>query len=261
MGGDFRQHRSNRGAIVLGSSCGLAALLVHSFFDFNMHIPSNAFLAVTLMALIASHMRFATESFWFTARWPLAIAGTLVILGCLSYLVPQALTRSREVALLRRAEKLPDGNPEKIALLKRSFALQPKNFETAFAIGEQVRSLAWVGDDDNQKLAQEAAGWLARTLELNKFLVAAHIRLGMCLDWLGKHDEAGPHFAKAIEMDPNHWYARMMMGWHEFQIDHFKEARDWMLKSLELTSAHYPAARTYLDLCDKELARQTAAPQ
>jgi hypothetical protein len=58
--------------------------------------------------------------------------------------------------------------------------------------------------------------------------------MGMCLDWIERHDEAAPWFAKALEIDPAYWYPRAMMGWHEFQIGHYKEAREWMIKSLEL---------------------------
>jgi len=125
--------------IVLGSASALAALLVHSFLDFNMHIPSNAFLAVTLLAVISSHLRFATERYWFTARWPLALSGTLILVAILAWMVPRAIVRTQEVVLLCKADRLPDGAAQKIALLKQAFALQPKNFETAYAIGEQLR--------------------------------------------------------------------------------------------------------------------------
>ena len=53
-------NRSNKSALVLGAAAGLFALLLHSAVDFNMHIPANAILAVSLMALLAGHQRFAT---------------------------------------------------------------------------------------------------------------------------------------------------------------------------------------------------------
>jgi O-antigen ligase len=60
--------RSNKLTIVLGTSVGLLALLIHSFVDFNMHIPANALLAVALMAFITCYLRFATDNYWFTAK-------------------------------------------------------------------------------------------------------------------------------------------------------------------------------------------------
>ena len=54
-------NRSNKSALVLGAATGLFALLLHSAVDFNMHIPANAILAVSLMALLAGHGRFAEK--------------------------------------------------------------------------------------------------------------------------------------------------------------------------------------------------------
>src|SRR5438105_2801025 len=61
---DFGQARSsNKFCCVLGASVGLFAIMVHSVVDFNMHIPANAILAVALIAILSSHLRFATESY------------------------------------------------------------------------------------------------------------------------------------------------------------------------------------------------------
>jgi O-antigen ligase len=258
-GNDLGQKKSNRAAIVLGGGIGLVALAAHSFFDFNMHIPANAFLAVTLMGLIAVHIRFATERYWFTARWPLTIVATLAIAGSLFYLVPQALSRSREVALLRKADKVADGSAEKIALLQKAFAAEPKNFETAVAIGEQLRAVAWAGGSDNQARAAEAIEWFHRAIALNKWEVAARYRAGMCFDWLDKHDEARPYFAKALELDPNHWLSRGMMGWHELQMEHYTDAYDWLLKSRALRDSGNPFGEFYFYMVEK-IIRENRRP-
>ena len=257
-GGEFGQKKSNRAAIVLGVSAGLAALLIHSFFDFNMHIPANAFLAVTLLAVLAGHIRFATERYWFTARWPFALVGTLVLTGALYYLVPQALTRTREIAQLRRADAAAEGTEEKLAALEAAFAIEPQNGETAYAIGEQLREVAWVGSSGSEERAKKALEWFQRAGALNKWDPASRIRSGMCLDWIGKHDEAGPYFAKALEIDPNYWYSRAMMGWHEFQLEHYREASDWMQKSLRLNWTTNPDAYIYYNLAQKIIRDQNA---
>ena len=259
-GGEFGEKKSNRSAIVLGSATGLLALAVHSFFDFNLHIPSNAFLAVTLLAVLAAHIRFATERHWFTTRWPLALAATLVLGGCLYYLVPQAGRQTRELARLRKAETFPDGSAEKIALLESAFALEPKNSETAFALGEQHRTLAFTGGTGYEEQAKEALVWLQRASALNRWDPVSLIRSGMCLDWIDQHAAAAPFFRRALELDPNYWYPRAMMGWHEFQVENFSAARDWMLKSLEVNFANNPLAYTYLGLSEKMIREQNARP-
>ena len=255
-GNDFTQKPSNRAAIVMGASAGLIALIVHSFMDFNMHIPSNAFTAVTLMALIASHLRFATESYWFTARWPIAVAATLVLGGCLFYLVPQGIARTRQARLLQRAEKLADGAPKKIELMEAAFAVEPRDFATAYAIGEQWRALSWMGTEKHETQAKEALQWFQRSLALNKWDVNSYIRCGMCLDWIGRHAEAEAYFIRALEIDPNHWHTRAMMGWHAFQLERFQEARDWMEKSIRVYWINNPIARAYLELSEKKLREQ-----
>ena len=68
---------SNRFAFFLGASAGLLALAVHSAVDFNLHIPANAILGVTLLALLTSNLRFATERYWLSARLPVRMLATV----------------------------------------------------------------------------------------------------------------------------------------------------------------------------------------
>jgi hypothetical protein len=77
---------SNRSAVVLGCSIGLLAIVLHSVTDFNMHIPGNAVVAVTLMAIVISHMRFATERFWFNPGIIGRLLVTTIIFGGVGYL-------------------------------------------------------------------------------------------------------------------------------------------------------------------------------
>ena len=73
------ERNSSKFAFVLGASAGLAAILVHSAVDFNMHIPANAILAISLMALLSSCLRFASDRYWVTVRlWSKALASTVL---------------------------------------------------------------------------------------------------------------------------------------------------------------------------------------
>ena len=56
------KHQSGliRGA-ALGSLAGLSALLVHSFFDFNLHIPANALLFAVIAAIVHVRMTRSKE--------------------------------------------------------------------------------------------------------------------------------------------------------------------------------------------------------
>ncbi|MGZ4974230.1 MAG: O-antigen ligase family protein, partial [Limisphaerales bacterium] len=95
--------RSNKGAFVFGAAFAVFAILLHSFTDFNLHIPANAALATVLAGILTAHWRFATEGFWLNPRLAGKVALTLCIAGVGIYVGKQALTDQREYDLLARA--------------------------------------------------------------------------------------------------------------------------------------------------------------
>ena len=48
------------------------------------------------------------------------------------------------------------------------------------------------------------------------------------------------------------------MGWHEFQLEHYAEAREWMKRSLELNGTDNRWRHTYLTLSEKLIAEGKA---
>jgi hypothetical protein len=135
---DFAAKKSNKSAFVLGAASGLLAILFHSFVDFNMHVPANAILAITLMALLSAHLRFATERYWLTLGWSGKIFGTLFILFGVSWFALQGLRRYEEYKWLQLASLEKELAPERPEPLK-SIDAEPKNFQTAYEIGEVLR--------------------------------------------------------------------------------------------------------------------------
>ena len=233
---DLATKRSNRTALVLGGSVGLLAILVHSLVDFNMHIPANAILAVTLLALVAGHFRFATESYWHTVRWPLRIPVMLVLLAGIAWLGQQTLARTREVPLLAKAEGLKPGSTAQTDLYHKAFTLEPTNFEAAYNIGEHYRLQAWRGLEGHDALTTNAMAWFTRSMQLNPYDPYGPLRYAMCLDWLGKHDDALPYYERALELDPNSYYTRAHMGWHYAQLGDWPKVLEWMNRSLQMRS-------------------------
>src|SRR5690606_9645236 len=158
---------SNRSAAVLGCSVGLVGILLHSVTDFNMHIPANAAVAVTLMALITSHLRFATERFWFNPGWVGRILGVLLLLGGMSYLSVQAVRLGKESYHLAAAGQQDLDVKGQLHSLRKAHEAEPQNFETVLAIGELIRKEAWRGEENYRDLAEEALGWFKKAIELN----------------------------------------------------------------------------------------------
>ena len=254
---DFGHGQSNRFAFFIGAIAGLAALAVHSVVDFNLHIPANALLGVTLLALVASNLRFATERHWLRAGWPwkLGLTGALVVIAI--YFGVQDWRLGRETRWLARAEELPDFSTQRAEAWQQAFACEPNNFETAYKIGECFRTQSLEGGTNDVALAQQALTWYATAAKLNAHDGYNYLRTGMCLDWLGRQAEAANYFSQAEPLDPNGYYMVANIGWHFAQIGDYAAARQWFLRSLQLGGDN-PIANNYLKICESKLNDQAS---
>jgi len=250
---DFGRGLSNRFAFFLGASTGLLALAVHSVVDFNLHIPANAILAVTWLALLGSNLRFATERHWLGARRPAKLLATLALVAGVAYLGCQGWRRGREAVWLAQAEQSPVYSPTQAANLEKAFAVEPMNFETAYNLGEAYRVESFDGGQNYEGLAKTAMQWYARGMKLNPHEGYNYLRYGMCLDWLDQHDEAGPYFNRADALDPNGYYTEANIGWHYVQTGDYAAARPWLERSLRLHGQQNEAAASYLEITGRKL--------
>jgi O-antigen ligase len=254
---DFGAGQSNRFAFFLGAVSGLTALAVHSLMDFNLHIPANALLGVTLLALVAGNVRFATERYWFNAGWPLKLVFTGALAAVVVYLVAQDCRLDRESRAQAVAAKTPTFSPQRAAALQAAFAAEPENFQTAYEIGECFRTQYLDGGEQDAALAQQALTWYAAAAKLNAFDGYNYLRSGMCLDWLGRHAEAESFFSRAEPLDPNGYFMVANIGSHFVQTGDYAAARQWFLRSLQITGDN-PIARNYLGICEARLNDQAA---
>lgn len=255
--------RSNKFAFVLGASVGLLAILLHSFVDFNMHIPANAIVAITLMALLSSHLRFATERYWITAKPWLKSIASLILLAGLFYLGQEDWRLASEYVWLDRAERASAYSPEQVTLLSKAFAIEPKNPDTAFKIGEAYRNqskeggVRYEGKEfeglSYRDLAARAMEWFARSSKLDPWNPYSAGNYGWCLDWLGKQSESGSYFDKANQLDPNGYYTLGLIGMHYFEIGNLAASRPWFERSIRLQWQDNPISRTYLQLANQRL--------
>jgi O-Antigen ligase len=257
------KRRSNKFAFVLGASIGLVAILLHSFVDFNMHIPANAIIAVTLMALLSSHLRFATDRFWIAGRAWLKLIASVVLLAGIGYLAQQDWRLGSEYVWLDRADQASPYSPEQVALLTKAFAVEPKNPDTAFKIGEAYRiqskegGMRYESQDleglTYRDLATRAMEWFNRSSKLDPWNAYSFANYGWCLDWLGKQNESAPYFDKANQLDPNGYFTLGMVGMHYFEIGNLPASRPWFERSLRLQWLDNPISKTYLQLANQKL--------
>ena len=246
--------RSNKFAFLVGASAGLIAICVHSMVDFNMHIPANAILATTWIALLSSHLRFATDRWWTSSGPVLKIVATLILAAGIFYLGRQTWRGGLELAYLTRAAKAPRNSPPQVQRLTQAMRIEPMNFETAYRLGEAFRRQSQSGGQEYPELqgenytslAQKAMDWYQRAIKLNPWHGYSYLGYGWCLDWLERKTESGPYFARAEELDPNGYFTIANVGVHYVEIEDLAAARVWFERSLRLEGQNNDIARNYL---------------
>ena len=252
----FGSGQSNRFAFFLGAVGALTALSAHSVVDFNLHIPANALVAVLLLGLVTSNVRFASEQHWVRLRRPLKIIFTLVLGGAAIYLAVEEWRLAGEARWLARADRQPAYSTPRATALGKAFAAEPYNFQTAYRIGECFRMQSMDGGENYAELARTAMEWYGAAMKLNPHDGYNYLRTGMCLDWLNRQDESVKWFDQAEKLDPNGSYLIANIGWHYVQTGDFAMARQWFIRSLKL--ADNPIAKNYLRICDNKLAEKAA---
>jgi O-antigen ligase len=253
---------SNKFAFVLGASLGLLAILAHSFIDFNMHIPANAILVVTLMALLSAHLRFATDRYWVRAgAWLKTVVSVPLLCGA-ALLIPQGWRHAAESVWIDRAARAPAYSNTQIDLLGRAFAVEPRNAETAYAIGEALRrqsqegGASYEGQEgvDYRQLAERAMHWFELGMRLNRWDSRNYAGYGWCLDWLDRPEESASYFDQAEQLDPNNYYNLNNIGLHYVQLGQYAAAIPWFERSLRLEGDFNPVAQNYLEIAQIRLA-------
>ena len=254
---DFGRGESNRFAFFLGASGGLFSLSVHSVADFNLHIPANALVAVTLLALLASNLRFATARHWLRASLPVKLTFTVTLAAVIIILGADGWRRGHEAYWLGKAQGQEAFSPEKAALLQQAFASEPQDFQTAYDIGDCLRTQSFTGDDDYANQAQQAIDWYGRAIRLNPHYGYSLMRTGMCLDWLGQTAASEKYYDQAELLDPNGYFMVTFLGWHFVQIKDYAMARQYFLRSIKLDN-HTALAENYLHICEQKLIQRAS---
>ncbi len=256
--GDFSRRKSNKLALLTGAATALLAIMLHSIVDFNVHIPAIAALVVTLMAFLSSQVRFATERYWFRARLPLKSLATAVLVAGGCVFVFTGWRAAWEDYWLRRAAHEEELSAPRLADLKKAFAIEPKNFNTTYAIGEWYRNHSFLNmGQDPDALAAEAMKWYRMGMKLDPYDGYNWLRHGMCLDWIAgdgpTQEDTAPYYKRADELDPNGYYMSANIGWHYAQRGDNAAARTWFERSIRLNLEQNDIATNYLPIVEQRL--------
>ena len=161
------------------------------------------------------------------------------------------MRQNREQIWLQRVAREKTSSDRQLEFLEKAFSVEPKNFGTAYEIGEIFRARSWDGRSGYETFAHEATKWFQRSIDLNPYYPYSRLRQGMCLDWLGKTNEATPYFERASQLDPNGYFTIAHQGWHQFQLGNYAEAQKYFQRSENLKPNEM--AESYLEIIERKL--------
>lgn len=249
-------------AFALGSSAAVTAILVHSFVDFNLHIPANAMWLVTLMALTVAPSSNPTESRhrefhtpnrfalafgvivvaaglgWFGARFSLSARDTAV-----GYNSSQEFEWARAQTFYERARRHDPGNPEPLAEIGDSYRMQS--------------SLADAPEDsrEQRRFADLAVNSYRESLRLNPYQSEVMLRLAAAYELAGDIASAARTYGHALAVDPNNAFSWLRLGMFGHRQGDIAGAIEALRRSQQLNNIE-PIADQYLKGIEAEMASQ-----
>ncbi len=256
-------------ALLIGALSAIAALLVHSVFDSNLHVPGNTLVIAFFLSILAAptvetllieeHAEPSPVVYWLRFLAP-AIGLYLLVVG-----VPRVegeyLAERARIALLdanraleenkERALKSPPDADAEHALNARlasdyaaaadfaqfGIAVEKKNPALFDYLGKAKLLLANTREPvfaDRFHESHEVIGAFRAGLELFPHDIQLLLDLGHALDEYGQSAEAGRIFERAIAADPNLYFSHVSCGLHFQRQRKLDEAAKHYRKAVEL---------------------------
>ena len=199
-----RRLLSNGLALNMGALCALVAYVVHSAFDFNLHIPANVLLLAFVFGVLANGgvPRETTETrFAWPSAWPRAAIFALSIVGIIQCvrLLPAEYFAERARVSLR--DERPD---EAAAFALRGIERERQNPNLFFYLGRARVTQGSMLEDPNKRVSLGEAGLDAflSARSLAPLDIGPVLDLALTFDALGRFSEAEWMYGVALGLDP-----------------------------------------------------------
>jgi tetratricopeptide (TPR) repeat protein len=213
-------------ALVIGALSAIAALLLHSLLDFNMHIPANALFVAFLFGILArpvsdsalENTSAAPPAGWW--RWFGALVALVTLLFSLRLLPGEIFAEKARVALR------DDRNADAVALARRGLAWEKRNPFLYGYLGEAEHFLTLSAPDSATARALHEDAVTAYEHGLNIFPQDTGLLLkqAQILDLLGRFPEADEIFQRLLKYDPLFQNVYAYYGLHWQLQNRFKAA-------------------------------------
>ena len=193
-----------------GAIVAVCILLVHSWFDFNLHIPANALLFCAILGLVAGMQvpegPWAARPLGKPLRYLLGVALLLVVVAGLYFVLPAA-----------RAVKYTEwGDQEKnmlnwdaaTELFNEAIRYDPNYIRPRTKLGDIYMAQAQfrVGEEraaERRELGQKAVEHYKAAFQLNRSRGNILAKLANAYEMAGDIEQARKCFNEAIPLDPN----------------------------------------------------------
>jgi len=240
-------------AWMIGSATAVLAMVVHSFADFNLHIPVNAYLLASLLGLTAAFSAKESPCRRVEAVPPGSrLVGAVVLVAALMaawLAVPLGL--GQRLLLAGNDEAAAGEWANATALHQRAVRLDPRSPAAHMRLGDDYRLRATdpaapLGIAESQQLLADAVQAYERSLALNPFDTDVRVRLALAHDARGETPQARAALENALIRDPNNSYALLRAGIFYLRHGEIERGRAALEKSAGFGNARAHQALTAL---------------
>lgn len=231
--------------IVMGATVSIVIILIHSFFDFNLHIPANALLLCGIISIAiaagregqADVIREWKLEFKLKGRPGLKVF-SLVCLILAASLVFRSIARELDVdRLSREGEALRKSLNWREAggIFNKVVIFEPRNPFLWAKLGEVLSSQARWSRREGDKPAREAILAYGKALTINPYWAEIRAKLGRTLQLRGEMKKARKEFQAALTLDPNNSFYHDLLGMYYREVGDLENARREFRKALKIT--------------------------
>jgi len=234
---------SEQRAFAVGAMVSVISILVHSWFDFNLHIPANSLLLAAIMGFTAAMgdqpRRLPESSVRPYARFASGIA---VLAACgigLRLFIPTVL--GFHYTDLGNGAKTELDYDTAFAHYERASAWDAKYPKPHIRTGDIYLSSAnWrrgpMKTEERRSLARQAIQAYERALLLNPFQAYVRISLAHAHELAGNDEQALKNYRQAVETSPINAYAHYKLGCYYRDRGQEQEAYEAFAKANEYFS-------------------------
>jgi len=246
---------SSRTALFLGVSAGLLAIFIHSFVDFNMQLPANALLAVTLLAVLTSMLRHVTDRYWIRLNTAIRLSFTILVLVLSSAFSWHAVHSYIQDYALQYANQTDSKKMNSFDLLSFAHSNDSRNWKVAKAlVGRMINTADMTEDtEEKNKTLLAALNIAQKTIPFNPYDMGLQMYVAIILTELERFNEAKPFSEKALLLAPNNYWVNAHYGWCALYARDFQTATTYLEKSIHLKNEDNDFAKEWYQIALKRL--------